>query len=375
MKSLRYAKRLIGFDSTSSKTNRMIAKYMEMKLTKHGFVVEKLEYIDAKKVRKVNLIAKKGGGQGGLAYFCHNDVVPAKKWFTKKYSAFEPVVAQERLYGRGSCDMKGSIACMLAAAQQYAWDDLKHPFYFVCTADEEVGYKGAKQIVRESKHYREMVNGQTKAIIGEPTQLEVVHAHKGSLEIRAIATGVAAHSSTRNGVNANLKMIPFLTEMKKIHDEIESDPKYQNPLFDPPSLSWNIGIRDDAHAINVTAGKSKCTVYVRPMPNIDLEPLLQRVQNVANECELDLEINRWGDPMYVPADSEFVEDALKLVHRPKPKTVSFGTDGGVFTELENKIVFGPGNIAQAHTVKEWISLEQLSRGTDLYSKMIRHWCC
>ena len=375
MKSLRYAKRLIGFDSTSSKTNRMIAKYLEMKLTKHGFVVEKLEYIDSKKVRKVNLIAKKGGGQGGLAYFCHNDVVPAKKWFTKKFSPFEPVVSQERLYGRGSCDMKGSIACMLSAAQQFAWDDLKHPFYFVCTADEEVGYVGAKQIVEESKYYREMVAGQTKAVIGEPTQLEVVHAHKGSLEIRATAVGVAAHSSTRKGINANLKMIPFLAEMKRIHDEVENDDTYHNPLFDPPTLSWNIGIRDDAHAINVTAGKSKCTVYVRPMPDVDVESLLQRVQTAAAENEIELEINRWGNPMYVPANSPFVEEALKLAHRPKPKTVSFGTDGGVFTELENKIVFGPGNIAQAHTINEWISLEQLSRGTDLYAKLIRHWCC
>jgi acetylornithine deacetylase len=83
MKTLRYAKRLIGFDSTSSNSNRSIAKYLEMKLTKHGFVVEVVEYRDSNNTRKVNVIAKKGSGHGGLAYFGHSDVVPAKGWFTK----------------------------------------------------------------------------------------------------------------------------------------------------------------------------------------------------------------------------------------------------------------------------------------------------
>ncbi len=375
MKALRYTKRLVGFDTTSHKSNRMIAKYLEMKLTKHGFVVEKLEYLDARRVRKVNLIAKKGGGAGGLAYFSHNDVVPAKKWFTKKFGPFEPTISQERLYGRGSCDMKGSIACMLTAAQQFAWDDLKQPIYFVCTADEEVGFLGVKQVVEESKYYREMVADQSKAIIGEPTQLEVVHAHKGSIELKATATGVAAHSSTRKGENANLKIIPFLTEMKAIHDEIESNPDLQNPLFDPPTLSWNIGIKDDAHAVNVTAGKSTCTVYVRPMPDVDVEPLIERARKAAESCGIELQIHRWGFPLDMKPDSDFVQEVLKLAHRPKPKTVSYGTDGGLLTELENKVVFGPGNIAQAHTTNEWISIEQLSLGTDLYAKMIRNWCC
>ena len=79
--------------------------------------------------------------------------------------------------------------------------------------------------------------------------------------------------------------------------------------------------------------------------------------------------------MFVDPASEFVRESLKLAHRQAPKTVSYGTDGGVFTEIENKIVFGPGSIAQAHTADEWISLEQLSLGAEMYGKMIRHWCC
>lgn len=375
MKALRYTKRLVRFDSTSHLSNRLISKYLEMKLTKHGFVVEKMEYLDKRKVRKVNLVAKKGGGFGGLAYFSHSDVVPAKKWFTRKFGPFEPTIGRERLYGRGSCDMKGSIACMLTAAQTVAWDRLKHPLYFVITADEEVGFHGAKCVVEESKFYREMVNHGTRAVIGEPTSLEVIHAHKGSIEIVAIARGKAGHSSSRKGVNANLAMIPFLSEMKAIYDEVESDRKWQNDSFDPPTLTWNISVKDDSPALNVTAGKSKCKMYLRPMPGMDVTPLIDRVRQAADRFGLEVNITEWGNVLLTDPDSEFVQESLKLTHRKQSKTVAYGTDGGVFTEMPDKIICGPGSIEQAHTVDEWISIEQLGLGTELYSKMIRRWCC
>lgn len=374
-KALRYAKRLITFDSTSHRSNRMISKYLEMKLAKHGFVIEKIEYRDPKGVRKVNLIAKKGRGKGGLAYFGHSDVVPVKNWHSKKYGPTEPGIARERLYGRGACDMKGSLACMLAASQLYPPEALKSPIYFVCTADEEVGFVGAKYVVEESKYYREMVDAGTKGIVGEPTSLEIVHAHKGSYRIKAISRGRAAHSSTTFGVNANLRMIPFLAEMKAICEESEADPKYHNDLFNPPTLSWNIGINDFNQAINITSPQSICTVYLRPMPGIDVQPLLDRTQKAADENGLELSIDHWGEPMHIDPLSDYVTEALNLAHRKKPVTVSYGTDGGALGELENLIVFGPGNIEQAHTDAEWISLEQLALGTEMYAKFIRRWCC
>ena len=375
MKALRYTKRLVSFDSTSHKSNRLISKYLEMKLTKHGFVVEKVKYKDREGVTKVNVIAKKGSGHGGLAYFSHSDVVPVKKWFTKKFGPFEATVGKQRLYGRGACDMKGSIACMLAAAQQFSRDDLKAPLYFVCTADEEVGFHGARAVVEDSKTYREMVSHATKAIIGEPTSLEVVHAHKGSYEIVAKSKGVAAHSSTREGLNANLAMIPFLTEMKLIHDETEQNAQFKNSLFQPSTVSWNIGIKDDAQAINITAASSTCTVYLRPMPEVDLTSLLERVIQCGADNGLDVQVNKWAEPFYTEPNTDFIEQSVKLANRPKPRTVSYGTDGGIFTELGDKIVFGPGSIDQAHTNNEWIALEQLKLGTELYCKMIQHWCC
>ena len=375
MKALRYAKRLIEFKSSSRQSNRLISRYLEMKLTKHGFVVEKLEYRDRRNIRKVNLVAKKGTGTGGLAYFAHSDTVPADVWFTKKVGPFEPTVQQDRLYGRGSCDMKGSIAAMLTAAQRFSWDEFKAPLYFVVTADEEVGYYGARHVVNSSEHYREMVEGKTKVIIGEPTSLNVVHAHKGSIKIIAKARGEAAHSSSGNGKNANLAMIPFLNEMKWIHDETETDSTWQNSMFNPPTVSWNIVIKDNSPALNVKPSKSTCVVYFRTMPEVDTTPLLRRTQQCAKKHGIELSLIKFSDPFYADPESEYVRDSLKLANRPQAQTVSYGTDGGVLHELENKIVFGPGSMDQAHTFDEWISLEQLKQGTELYERMVRHWCC
>ena len=374
MKSVRYTKRLVSFDSTSSLSNRKIAKYIEQKLVKHGFVVERLEYDDRRGERKVSLVAKKGTGVGGLAYFAHSDVVPANKWFTDQYGPFEPTIEDERLYGRGACDMKGSIGCMLAAQQIVPIEQYERPLYFVVTADEEVGFHGAKQVVEESKYYREIVEGGAKAIIGEPTMMEVVHAHKGSLEIRAVSKGVAAHSSTRDGINSTLPMIPFMAEMRKIYDEIESDQRWQNELFDPAPMGWNITVGDDSPAMNITPAKTVCTVYARPVPDADVSPLLERVEKSAEENGVKLKVKQWCEPFYCAPDSEFVKQTLKLVGRSAPKTVSFATDGGLLSEISEKVVLGPGDIAQAHTTNEWISLEQMETGTELYAELIRHWC-
>jgi len=271
--------------------------------------------------------------------------------------------------------MKGPIACMLEASQNFSWEDFSEPLYIVITADEEVGFDGARVVASDSKYYREMVEHQTKAIIGEPTMLDVVHAHKGCFEFTATASGVAAHSSSRDGVNANMKLIPFLSGMKEICELTETDSAFQNENFDPPTLSFNISIQGDKTAHNVTSSKATCHVNFRPMPDVDHSPLIQRVEQLADEHDVKLELHPYGAPLWVQPDAEFVTDALRLLHKKNARTVAYGTDGGIFTELENKIVCGPGNIAQAHTKNEWISLEQLHLGSEVYSKMITHWCC
>ena len=196
-----------------------------------------------------------------MAYFGHTDVVPADSWFSTDHGRFEPTVTEDRLYGRGRCDMKGSISAMLAAVEGVGDAELRNPLYVAFNADEEIGHCGADQVAQRSELYREMVLGNANGIVGEPTLLNVVHAHNGTHGFKATSRGRAAHhSSTNEGINANRAMIPFLSELKRIHDETEEDPAWQDPAFDPPGTGWNIGIKDHTRAVNMTAAQSICTV-------------------------------------------------------------------------------------------------------------------
>ncbi|MBS0263319.1 MAG: M20 family metallopeptidase [Planctomycetes bacterium] len=375
MNALEFTSQLVSYDSVSRRSNVAVSNYVQDSLSRLGFDTERLEYDDANGVRKACIVAKKGPNTGGLAYFGHTDVVPADPWFSAEHGPFQPTVREGRLYGRGSCDMKGSIACFWAAAAQFPVESLKRPIYVTCTADEEVGYHGAREVAAKSRLFREMVAGNTPGIIGEPTRLEVVYAHKGTYGFTAIARGRAAHSSTDRGLNANLAMIPFLVEMKAIHDELQHDPAWQNAEFEPTGVSWNIGINDHTPAVNITAPQSVCTVYFRPMPGQNPDRLMDRAQAAAARCGVEFHEGPRGQPLYVDPQSPYVQTILKLAAQSTAKTVAYGTDGTMFGELKNLVVLGPGDIAQAHTHDEWIDLAELERGTALYSRLIQHFCC
>jgi len=264
---------------------------------------------------------------------------------------------------------------MLAAVSRIPDNELKSPIYVVCTADEEVGFHGAKVVVESSTYYREIVKHQSHCVIGEPTELDVVYAHKGIVGFRVTSQGKAAHSSTRAGLNANIAMIPFLAEMKAIHDETLIDPDWLDNEFDPPWNCFNIGINDHNRAVNITSPQSVCTVYFRPMPGQDVDGVINRAQKKAEECGLSFALECRGEPLRVDPTSDFVRSTLEIAGRDTAHTVSYGTDGVCFDELENILVLGPGSINQAHRDDEWISLDQLSKGTVIYEKLIRRWAC
>ena len=374
MDSAAYLQELVRFPSVSCTSNVDVTDRIEQRLTQLGFETERIDYSDARGVPKSNVVGKRGEGPGGFAYFAHSDVVPATDWSHSDAGPWEPVLTSDRFYARGACDMKGSLACMLAAAERYRDQELKHPIYVTVTADEEVGYGGAIQVAERSKLYREMVAGDANGIIGEPTSLQVVYAHKGSVGMQATARGVAAHSSQAHGVNANLKMIPFLAEMKAIHDEVTGNADWEHPEFDPPGVSWNIGINDHTGAVNITAPQSVCTVYFRTMPGLDSQPLVDRSRAAAERYGLEFIETFTGQPMYAEPTSEFIQELLRISGESKAHSVCYGTDASAFVDLRKKAVYGPGSIEQAHTADEWIALEQLQAGTDAYSKLIQEWC-
>ncbi len=367
-------RRLVEIPSVSSQSNLPVSRVVESMLAHLGCEIEFQEFLDPSGVPKANVIGKLGSGSGGLAYFAHTDVVPADSWSIREHGPFEPTVRDGRLFGRGSCDMKGSIGSFLAALDRLQKRPMNQPIYVVCTADEEVGFHGARFVVEHSSLYREMVAGQSRALIGEPTEMNVVHAHKGIFGFRAVSHGRAAHSSSREGINANLEMIPFLVEMKSIYDETLNDARWLNDDFDPPWISWNIGINDLNTAVNITAPRTVCTVYFRPMPGQNGEELVSRARLAAERSGLEFHQECSGEPLCGDPNSDFVRETLKLAGGSRSRTVCYGTDGVMFTELKQILVMGPGSILQAHTDDEWISLDQLNRGTDIFERLIERWC-
>lgn len=375
MTALDYLQQLIPFPSVSSVSNVEISDCVEHWLRKLGFEIERMNYVDDAGVPKSNVLGRKGPASGcGLAYFCHTDVVPVNSWSFPKSGPWTPLIADGRIYGRGSCDMRGSACCMLSAIESLASQPLKAPLYFIATADEEVGMPGARKVVEHSALYREIVTSQTRSIIGEPTRLDVVHAHKGGRAIRAVSTGRAAHSSTGLGTNANFRLIPFLSEVAAIHQEMESSTAWRDERFDPPTPSLNIVINDMNTGLNITSARSECTVYFRPMPGQDADGMVNRLRSRAEAHGLSFELLFAGSPLYTDPANPFIQELLTLSGRTSSRTVAYGTDGAVMTELKNLVVFGPGDIAQAHTDDEWISLEQLDLGTTMYRRCVERWC-
>ena len=370
MDVIKLAKDLISFNSATYLSNSPIADYSAKKLREIGFKVERLTYKDQNGMTKVSLVGKKGKGKGGLGLLAHLDTVPAEGW---SVDPFKAVVKDGKLYGRGSCDMKGPAACMLVAGAKCKAQDLKKPLYIVLTSDEETDCAGARMVVKKSKLFGE--GKPDYGVICEPTRMGVIHGHKGVYHIRAFAKGVAAHSSTGKGTNANLKMIPFLNEMKKIHGKLTTNRKYFNSDFDPPYTDWNISISNGDTPANVTVPLSVCTINVRPMPGLDIESIIAEVKEQAKRFGLSLKVNRVGGPLFTSIESEIVKGALKITKQKTSKTVPYGTDGAAFRESAMEmVILGPGDIKQAHTVGEWVKVDQLHKAIEVYNKFIERFC-
>tara|TARA_R110002072_G_C7978996_1_gene536033 strand:+ start:14404 stop:15528 length:1125 start_codon:yes stop_codon:yes gene_type:complete len=368
-----YAGELIRFESTSSLSNGPVTDYAESVLRNLGCETERIEYPD-NGVLKANVIGRFGTGTGGLAYFGHTDVVPVDDWSIREHGPFEPVVRNDRLYGRGSTDMKGSIACMFAALQSLKDQSFKQPLYISCSSDEETDHRGAIEITQRSRLYREMIEGGARGIVGEPTSLDVVYAHKGGVQVVVTSYGKAAHSSTREGVNANLAMIPFLQDLKSIYEMTESDLSLMDDEFDPPTVCMNIGINDHTRAVNITAPQSVCTACFRPMPGTNVDSIISQIRQAANAHGVEFWLKGQNPPFRRDPGSDYVRQSVALTNSRPARTVAYGSEAGNFDEIENLIVLGPGDIAQAHKSDEWIALEQLDEGQRVYSSMIRQFC-
>ena len=362
---------LVSEDSVSRNSNASVSAVAREAMEQAGFEVEQLEYHDDQGELKVSVVGKKGGAveaSGGLGLYSHTDTVPGDSWADRAWS---PRHEGDHLVGLGSCDMKGPLAATIAAGARCDAADLRRPLIVAATADEEVSGAGARAVAEESKLHAE--HRPRLGVIAEPTRLLPVYAHKAGARVLVSARGRAAHTSTGKGVSSNYLIAPFLADAALLVKQLEADPSYHNLEFDPPHNCINLVLNDFGTRRNVTAPLTVATFGFRPMPNDRSDDVAAALCDLADKHGLESDFSV-GDPFYVDPESDVVKLALEATGVERPETVAFGTDSGAFKEQVELVVLGPGNIQQAHTVDEFISIAQLQQAVDVYEKMIRAAC-
>jgi len=360
---------LIKFQTVSGTSNLKLIEYCEKKLGKLGAISFKT-FHDSK--QQANLFSTVNGKKkldgGGIILSGHTDVVPAS---AKEWSS-DPFVAREKdnkVYGRGSCDMKGFIACSMALAPYFATQNLKKPIHFSFTYDEETACQGAPIMLKELKNRN--INCSI-CIVGEPTGMKAIQAHKGCCEYSTHFTGLAGHGSAPDkGVNAVEYATRFINKLMELREELKKrEPK--NSVFIPPHSTLQIGGIKGGLARNVIA--DQCTVdwEMRPVIPEDGEFINQNIEAYVKNILLPemrkvypkANIKKEIIGEIIGFTKEEKSDAVNLVCNltgdNSRDVVSFGTEAGLFQELGiSTVVCGPGSIEQAHKIDEYVSFDQL----------------
>ncbi|MDC0445722.1 acetylornithine deacetylase [Candidatus Pelagibacter sp.] len=365
---------LIGFKTISGEDNSSLIDYCDDILEKLGATSFRT-YDDEKK--RVNLFAtlkaKSSQTKKPIILSGHTDVVPVSKgWNSDPFTA---TIREDKLYGRGSCDMKGFIACALAYAPIFSKSNLDRDIHFSFTFDEETACQGAPILIEELKK-RDIKDGI--CIIGEPTNMKIIDAHKGCYEYTTYFKGLAGHSSApHKGVSAVEYASRYVNKLIELREKLrERAPK--DSIFDPPHSTLSIGGVFGGIAHNVIADKCHVNWETRPVVKEDGVFLNQEIDKYANEVLLpemrkvfpnaSIEKDIIGE--IVGFDREDKSDACELISSltgdNSRQVVSFGTEAGLFQEIGiSTVVCGPGSIEQAHKIDEFIVLDELKKCLNL----------
>ena len=361
---------LISFKTISGQDNNSLINYCDDILKKNGATSFKV-YDEGKK--RVNLFAtlkaKKSNGKVPIILSGHTDVVPVSKGWSS--DPFKATIKGDKLYGRGSCDMKGFIACALAYAPIFANSNLDRDINFSFTFDEETACIGAPLLIKELKK-RNIKNGI--CIIGEPTNMKIIDGHKGMNEYTIHFGGLAGHSSKpHKGVNAIEYASKYVNKLLEIRKElIKRAPK--DCIFDPPHSTLSIGGISGGIAHNVIADKCKVEWETRPVNKSDADYVTNEIDKFVNE-ELLPNMKKIFPDSFIKKEiigevigfekldeSEACEFVTSITGDNSREVVSFGTEAGLFQEIGiSTVVCGPGSIEQAHKIDEFIELNEIKK--------------
>ena len=380
MNTINRLSRLIAFDTTSRHSNLALIHDCADYLESLGLKPWLSHNADQSKANLFATIAAADGNtEGGLILSGHTDVVPTdgQAWQSDPYRAD---IREGRLYGRGSADMKGFIAAVLAAAPAMVQAGLKRPLHIALSYDEEIGCLGAPVMIAELQK-----RGLTPehCIVGEPTSMRMVVAHKGIHTFRCAVHGKAAHSSlTPQGVNAieyAAKLIVFINEMAgRLKARHDTDPDYDVPFS-------TISVNTIAGGIAAYIVPQLCEFEFdyRNLPHMSpaditapieahiREVLQPQMQAVDAACRIDM---RHGEnvPAMPEAEAALLHDLItQLVEDSSRLKVAYATEGGQFQQAGiATVICGPGNIEQAHKADEFVELAQLARCDAFLHKLI-----
>ena len=361
---------LIGFRTISGEDNSALINYCENYLDKLGATSFKTFDNEKKRVNLfATLKAKKTNGIKPIILSGHTDTVPvSKSWSTDPFLA---TIRDGKLYGRGACDMKGFIACALAYAPIYSKSNLNRDIHFSFTFDEETACLGAPILIEELKK-RNIQDGI--CIIGEPTKMKIIDAHKGCYEYTTYFEGLAGHSSApHKGVSAVEFAARYATKLIELREELKKRvPK--DSIFDPPFSTLQVGGIFGGIAHNVIADKCHINWETRPVVKEDGIFLNNEIDKYANEIllpEMKKVFSKSSIRKKIIGEvtgfdrvekSEACELVSSLTGDNSREVVSFGTEAGLFQEIGiSTVVCGPGSIEQAHKVDEFIELNELKK--------------
>lgn len=330
---------------------------------------------------KANLFATFGPeGNGGLVLSGHSDVVPVtdQDWSSDPFGMED---REGRLYGRGACDMKGFIACVLAMAPRIAEWRLTRPVHIALTYDEETGCFGARALVDDLRA-RDL--RPAMAILGEPTMMQVINGHKGCYEYTTHITGCAGHGSAPDhGVNAAVCAARYVGRLMELESELRRRAPDGSP-FSPPWTTLNIGRINSGHAHNVIPDHAEIDWEMRPVQRADAEHVLTEIDRFAEsllpsmravhaEATILREVIAETQGLHPVKDSEVANIVSALTGANGLDVVAFGTEAGLFQSLGmDCVVCGPGSIEQAHKPDEYVSRDQLATCLNMLQGLEKH---
>ncbi len=358
--------RLVAFDTTSARSNLPLIDWVEERLTRAGAACRRLPDPTGD---QAGLLARLGGESDGppVVLSGHTDCVPAEpdRWRTDPW---ELTAEGGRLVGRGTADMKGFLAAVLAVA---GGTRPRRPVVLALSRDEELGTLGGPDLVAG---LRDWGVDPSAVVVGEPTGMRPVVAHKGLRSFRTVVTGQAGHSSApgaaANAVAAAARIVTFLDDLSERHPDEVSDQR-----FDPPHTTFNPGVIDGGSAVNVVPASCELEWEYRPVPADDADELADRVDEFVAAEVLPRLCRRGTDGDVTTTATARAAALTGTADSPAGRlltaldgvedgagTVSFGTDGGHFHAAGwSTAVCGPGSIEQAHRPDEYLERVQLER--------------